>query len=86
MEPTGLSRPQNIFQTRKRAAAKGQLAYTDLEPELAVVPEALRAIHKGVAALWRSNNDVRVGALVCKGADGALATLVEWQGGCGAAC
>ena len=51
-----------------------------LEPELAVVPEALWAPHKGMAVLGSSNSDMGVGALVSKGAHASLAAIAVWQG------
>ena len=55
-----------------------------LEPEPAEVPEALGAIHKGMAVLGSSNSDMRVGALVGEGAHAPLAAISEGCGRCSA--
>ena len=56
-----------------------------LEPELAVIPEALRALHEGVAVLRSSYGDVRVGALISEGAHAPLAAIADSEGRCSAA-
>ena len=55
-----------------------------LEPEPAEVPEALGALHKGMAVLGSSNSDMRVGALVGEGAHAPLAAISEGCGRCSA--
>ena len=57
-----------------------------LEPEFALVPEALRALQKGMVLLGGSNGDVGVGALVGKGAHTPLAAIAVCQGCSSTAC